>query len=60
MLAKFTVDTSPEFPVALLGDTELETIDIREDGRVIAAIVHEQRIPFDDGLRLAPKRRSAA
>jgi len=40
VLAKFTVDTSPEFPVALLGDTELETIDIREDGRVIAECEH--------------------
>ena len=38
----------------------LRDVVLSEDGRVIAAIVHEQRIPFDDGLRLAPKRRSAA
>jgi hypothetical protein len=38
----------------------LRDIVVSEDGRVIAAIVHEQRIPFDDGLRFALKRRSAA
>ena len=38
----------------------LRDVVVSEDGRVIAAIVHEQRIPFDHGLRFAPKRRSAA
>jgi len=38
----------------------LRDVVVSEDGRVIAAIVREQRIPFDDGLRFAPKRRSAA
>lgn len=38
----------------------LRDVVVSEDGRVIAAIVHEQRIPLDDGLRFAPKRRSAA
>jgi hypothetical protein len=36
MLAKFTVDISPETPAVSLGDTELEPIDISEDGRVAA------------------------
>jgi hypothetical protein len=40
MLAKFTVETSPEFSVALLGDTELEPIDIPEDGHMIAECEH--------------------
>jgi hypothetical protein len=40
MLAKFTVETSPEFSVALLGDTELEPIDIPEDGHLIAECEH--------------------
>ena len=38
----------------------LRDIVVSGDGRVIAAIVDEQRIPFDHGLRFAPKRRSAA
>jgi len=38
----------------------LRDVVVSEDGRVIAAIVDEQRIPFDDGLRFALKRRSAA
>ena len=38
----------------------LRDVVLSEDGRVIAAIVHEQRIAFDDGLRFAPRRRSAA
>jgi len=38
----------------------LRDIVVSEDGRVIAAIVHERRIPFEHGLRFAPKRRSAA
>jgi hypothetical protein len=31
-----------------------------EDGQLIAAITDKKRIPFTDGLRFAPKRRSAA
>jgi len=38
----------------------LRDVVVAEDGRVVAAIVDEQRIPFDDGLRFAPKRRTAA
>jgi hypothetical protein len=38
----------------------LRDVVVSKDGRVIAAIVDEQRIPFDDGLRFALKRRSAA
>ena len=38
----------------------LRDVVVSEDGRVIAAIVHEQRIVIDRGLRFAPKRRSAA
>ena len=38
----------------------LRDVVLAEDGRVIAAIVNEQRIEFDEGLRFAPKRRSAA
>jgi hypothetical protein len=38
----------------------LRDVVVAEDGRVIAAIVDEKRIPLDDGLRFAPKRRSAA
>jgi hypothetical protein len=38
----------------------LRDVVVAEDGRVVAAIVDKQRIPFDDGLRFAPKRRTAA
>jgi hypothetical protein len=38
----------------------LQDVVVAEDGRVIAAIVDGKRIPFDDGLRFAPRRRSAA
>jgi hypothetical protein len=33
---------------------------VAEDGRVVAAIVDEDRIPFDAGLQFVPRRRSAA
>jgi hypothetical protein len=33
MFAKFTLETSSEFRGALLGDTELDTTDISEDGQ---------------------------
>jgi hypothetical protein len=38
----------------------LRDVVVAEDGRVVAAIVDEDRIPFDVGLRFAPRRRSAA
>jgi hypothetical protein len=38
----------------------LRDVVVAEDGRVIAAIVDEKRIPFDDRMSFAPKRRSAA
>jgi hypothetical protein len=38
----------------------LRDVVVAEDGRVVAAIVDEDRIPFDAGLRFAPRRRSAA
>jgi hypothetical protein len=38
----------------------LRDVVLAEDGRVIAAIVDKERVPFDAALRLAPKRRSAA
>jgi hypothetical protein len=38
----------------------LRDVVVARDGRVIAAIVDEKRIPFEAGLRFAPKRRSAA
>jgi hypothetical protein len=49
-------------PVELNGERlgPLRDVVVAEDGRVIAAIVDKQRIPFDDGLRFAPKRRTAA
>jgi hypothetical protein len=39
---------------------QLRDVVVAEDGRVVAAIVDEDRIPFDVGLRFAPRRRSAA
>jgi hypothetical protein len=38
----------------------LRDVVVAEDGRVVAAIVGRDRIPFDVGLRFAPRRRSAA
>jgi hypothetical protein len=38
----------------------LRDVVVTEDGRVVAAIVDHERIPFEAGLRFAPKRRSAA
>jgi hypothetical protein len=38
----------------------LRDVVVAADGRVVAAIVDHERIPFDAGLRFAPKRRSAA
>ena len=38
----------------------LRDVVVADDGRVIAAIVDAKRIPFEAGLRFAPKRRSAA
>lgn len=38
----------------------LRDVVVAVDGRVVAAIVDHERIPFDAGLRFAPKRRSAA
>jgi hypothetical protein len=39
---------------------QLRDVVVAEDGRLMAAIVDEDRIPFDVGLRIAPRRRSAA
>jgi hypothetical protein len=39
---------------------QLRDVVVAEDGRLMAAIVDEDRIPFDAGLRFAPRRRSAA
>src|SRR5882724_7615789 len=38
----------------------LRDVVVAENGRVVAAIVDEDRIPFDAALRFAPRRRSAA
>jgi hypothetical protein len=38
----------------------LRDVVVADDGRVLAAIVDEKRIPLVAGLRFAPKRRSAA
>ena len=38
----------------------LRDVVVADDGRVVAAIVDAKRIPFEAGLRFAPKRRSAA
>ena len=38
----------------------LRDVVVAADGRVVAAIVDHERLPFDAGLRFAPKRRSAA
>jgi hypothetical protein len=38
----------------------LQDVVVGVDGRVLAAIVDKKRIPFADGLRFAPRRRSAA
>jgi hypothetical protein len=39
---------------------QLRDVIVDEDGRLIAAITDEKRVPFEDGLRFAPKRRTAA
>jgi hypothetical protein len=39
---------------------QLRDVVVADDGRLTAAIVDEDRIPFDVGLRIAPRRRSAA
>jgi hypothetical protein len=39
---------------------QLRDVVVAEDGRVVAAIVDEDRIPFDAGLQFVPRRRSAA
>jgi uncharacterized protein YrrD len=38
----------------------LQDVVVGEDGQLVAAIVENQRIPFDAALRFAPERRSAA
>ena len=38
----------------------LQDVVVAADGQLIAAIVENERIPFDAALRLAPSRRSAA
>jgi hypothetical protein len=36
LLAKFKLDTSAEDTIPLLGDAELEVVNVEEDGHVIA------------------------
>lgn len=38
----------------------LQDVIVAEAGRLIAAVVANQRVPFDPSLRFAPERRSAA
>jgi hypothetical protein len=38
----------------------LQDVIVAEDGQLIAAVVENERIPFDPALRFAPERRSAA
>jgi hypothetical protein len=38
----------------------LDDVVLAPDGQLVAAIVGSERIPFDDALRFAPERRSAA
>jgi len=39
---------------------QLRDVVVNEDGRLVAAIIDEKRVPFEDGLRFAPRRRTAA
>jgi hypothetical protein len=39
---------------------QLRDVIVDEDGRLVAAITGEKRIPFEDGVRFAPRRRTAA
>jgi hypothetical protein len=38
----------------------LQDVVVSEDGQLVAAIVENERVPFDAALRFAPRRRSAA
>jgi hypothetical protein len=38
----------------------LQDVVVAEDGQLLAAIVDNERVPFDATLRFAPQRRSAA
>jgi hypothetical protein len=38
----------------------LQDVVVAEDGQLVAAIVENERVPFDTALRFAPERRSAA
>jgi uncharacterized protein YrrD len=38
----------------------LQDVVVAEDGQLVAAIVANERVPFDAALRFAPERRSAA
>jgi hypothetical protein len=38
----------------------LQDVVVAEDGQLVAAIVENERVPFDAALRFAPERRSAA
>ena len=38
----------------------LQDVVVAEDGHLVAAIVENERVPFDVALRFAPQRRSAA
>ena len=38
----------------------LQDVVVGEDGQLVAAIVENQRVPFERALRFAPERRSAA
>jgi hypothetical protein len=39
---------------------QLRDVIVDEGGRLVAAITDEKRVPFEDGVRFAPRRRTAA
>ncbi len=39
---------------------QLRDVIVDEDGQLVAAITDQKRVPFGDGLRVAPRRRTAA
>jgi len=39
---------------------QLRDVIVDEGGQLVAAITDEKRVPFEDGVRFAPRRRTAA
>jgi hypothetical protein len=39
---------------------QLRDVIVDDDGRLVTAITDEKHVPFEDGLRFAPRRRTAA